>query len=107
MQTAQDLTDTNVEEVKIQLGKNINFYKTRSNIDLNKQRPLIDTSVPADNKYVGLKKVVLSKPKAPKKMLAVKAKNKRAKRKLELEKRLEENMRRFEMIKNKRKNDIK
>ena len=91
MQTAEDLTDTNVEEVKIQLGKNSNSYKTRPNIDPNAQRPLIDTSVPAGNKYVSLKKFVLSKPKTPKKMLAEKAKNKRAKRKLELEKRLEEN----------------
>ena len=61
----------------------------------------------SNNKYVGLKKVVLRKPKTPKEMLAEKTKNKRAKRKLELEKRLKENTRGFGMIKNKRKNNIK
>ena len=86
LQTAQDLTDSSVEEVSVQLGKDINSYKTRPNIDPNEQRPLVDTSIPSNDKYVRLSKVILSKPKIPKEIFNEKAKAKRNKIKLELEK---------------------
>lgn len=100
LQTAQDLTDSSVEEVSVQLGKDINSYKTRPNIDPNEQRPLVDTSIPSNNKYVQLTKVVLSKPKTPKEIFNKKAKAKCNNRKLELEKKLAENTQKSKNIKN-------
>ena len=80
------MTDSSVEVVSVQLGKDINSYKTRPNVDPNGQWPLVDTSIPSNDKYVWLTKVVLSKPKTPKEIFNDKAKAKRNKRKLELEK---------------------
>ena len=97
MQCAQDLLDGDVENVVVPLAKNpASVIVTNRNVE---QQP-ID---PSNEKFVTVKKTVLSKPKMPKEQVSENAEKRRQKRKMELEKRLAENDAKIDMIKRSRK----
>ena len=86
------MLDSSVEEVPVQLAKNpVSVIVTNPN---EQQKQNI-----GDEKFVFLKKTVLSKLKTPKEIVAENANKRRQKRKAELEKKLNENTQQWENIK--------
>ena len=84
IQCANNLLDESVEEVPVQLAKN---PATDVTANLNEQQKQIIDS----EKFVVLKKTVLSKPRTPKEIVAQNAQRRRQKGKVDLEKRLNDN----------------
>ena len=80
IQSANDLLDSSVEEVPPQLAKNPSTFVPTNP---NEQQKV---NVGDNEKFVFLKKTVLSKPKTPKEIVTEKAQKRRQKRKVELEK---------------------